>query len=387
MSKVVIFGASGFVGATLLERLLAKGTHEIVPVIHSPGNAWRPARHHIELFRADLSTGDNLDPVLHGADVVINCSRGSDHTMVEGLKNLLIACKRHRIKRLVHISSVMIYGDPPRAEDETTPPVKQPLTTYGGIKLKQDNMVIAATEGHFQSVILVPPNISGPRSDYLQGVLQTINNGQFALMDDGAAPINLLDIDNLCLAIELAMTEGPGDGSRYFITDDENTCWSDVIHDLQKLQTTDGKIIPIQRATLEQITRPTPKPKHSMGSSIKHLFSSHIREALRKDPLWEKMDHALRGLVAKMGNRMENTLRLSIEGPAMVNRRSNMPTFNHRLCGQQLREGRHSIAKARRELGYRPETTYCQSMANFQSWYRRVHGLDSEFADLLRQLY
>ena len=47
MSKVAIFGASGFVGATLAERMLEKNEHEIVPIIRSPGNAWRLSRHKV----------------------------------------------------------------------------------------------------------------------------------------------------------------------------------------------------------------------------------------------------------------------------------------------------------------------------------------------------
>jgi NAD dependent epimerase/dehydratase family len=51
--KVAVFGASGFVGSALVERLQQKGV-ELVPVIHTAGNAWRLARHGIPLRAVDL---------------------------------------------------------------------------------------------------------------------------------------------------------------------------------------------------------------------------------------------------------------------------------------------------------------------------------------------
>jgi nucleoside-diphosphate-sugar epimerase len=307
--------------------------------------------------------------------------------MLQGLSKLIKASKQHKVKRLVHLSSVMVFGDPPVAPTEDSPIVEQSVATYGGVKLKQDKMVITAAKEGLNASILVPPNISGPYSDYLLGLLGTINSGEFALMDNGVAPSNLVDVQNLCQAIELAMTEGRNDASRYLITDDETTTWSDMIGDLQDLQVTETEMMSISRSELEQAVIEPPAPKGSIGLSMKHLVSSHIREALRKDPLWEKFDLTMRGLVASMGSKMENTLRLSIEGEALVNKRKEGLKFNARICGQQLREGRHSIARARSELGYSPEVSYRQSMDNFKTWYRCLHALDGKFADMLRQLY
>ena len=388
MSKVAIFGASGFVGATLAERMLAKNEHEIVPIIRSPGNAWRLSRHsNMDLCQVDLLSGQGMDKALKGVDYVINCTRGTNDDMLQGLNKLIKASKQHKVKRFVHLSSVMVFGDPPLAPTEDSPTVEQPVETYGGVKLKQDKMVITAAKEGLSASILVPPNISGPYSDYLLGLLGTINSGEFALMDNGVAPSNLVDVQNLCQAIELAMTEGRNDASRYFITDDETTTWSDMIGDLQDLQVTEAEMMSISRSELEQAVIEPPAPKGSIGLSMKHLVSSHIREALRKDPLWEKFDLTMRGLVASMGSKIEDTLRLSIEGEALVNKRKEGLKFNARICGQQLREGRHSIARARSELGYSPEVSYRQSMDNFKTWYRRLHVLDGKFADMLRQLY
>ena len=54
MRRIAIVGASGFVGSTLVERLLAQAQDEVLPLIHSSGNAWRLARLSIDLPAVDL---------------------------------------------------------------------------------------------------------------------------------------------------------------------------------------------------------------------------------------------------------------------------------------------------------------------------------------------
>ena len=75
--RIAVIGASGFVGSTLVEQLLM-GTDEVVPFIHSSGNAWRIARLGIELRALDLLDGRQVEAALHGVTHVVNCSRGGD---------------------------------------------------------------------------------------------------------------------------------------------------------------------------------------------------------------------------------------------------------------------------------------------------------------------
>ena len=69
-----------------------------------------------------------------------------------------------------------------------------------------------------------------------------------------------------------------------------------------------------------------------------------------------------------------------------VGKLANGPRLNARLCSVQLRTVPHSCEAARRELGYRPEVDFEQSMAAFANWYRTMHGLDTPYADLLEHL-
>jgi uncharacterized protein YbjT (DUF2867 family) len=74
--KIVILGASGFVGTTLTERLWQNPDMEVVPVIHSAGSAWRLARYNCPLHQVDVGDPAALRAALAGATHVVNCTRG-----------------------------------------------------------------------------------------------------------------------------------------------------------------------------------------------------------------------------------------------------------------------------------------------------------------------
>ena len=387
MKRVVILGASGFVGASLFEFLLGKGNYELLPVIHSPGNAWRLSRHPTTLYQADLLNSDDLSRVLSGVDCVINCTRGDNDFMIQGLKNIIKVCRSENVSRLIHLSSIMVFGDPPVAETEDVKQPKLPPDSYGSTKQVQDRMIEKSASSGLPSIILVPPNISGPYSYFLLALLSSLRAHEIALIDEGNAPVCIVDISNLCHAIELSMHSGQADGSRYFITDDEDLTWGTLVADLQKIHGEQSSVATIRRDELEKAATGPDAPKASIVRSMKHLVSSDIREALRKDPFWETVDQSIRKLVAKMGPRVEDRFRLSIEGPERITLRDNRRSINVGLCAQQFRNVRPSIAKARAELGYSPLVDYRTSISAFSSWYRQTHALDGEFRDLLIQLY
>src|SRR5262249_16240853 len=153
-----------------------------------------------------------------------------------------------------HLSSVMVYGDPPatnsNVESGTTAPQHG---TYGWVKLQQDQMVEKAAQQGLPCVILCPPNISGAYSSYLTSMLEALRARTLLLLDDGEGVINLVDVHNLCHAIELALDRCSNAARRMFITDGEDTTWRQVIDALLPVCGTTVDIPRISRADLTQL--------------------------------------------------------------------------------------------------------------------------------------
>jgi nucleoside-diphosphate-sugar epimerase len=323
---------------------------------------------------------------LEGCTHVVNCTRGSSKVMLTGLKNLLAASRSQKVQRLVHLSSVAVYGDPPSPESEREEASAAPaLSSYGAEKAQQDDMVATATTCGLDSVILCPPNISGAYSSFMGNVLGDLRNGSFALLDGGNRPNNTVDVDNLVHAIVLALNTVKGDGKRIFISDGTGYTWKDLVDGLLPLAELSGPVPVIDADSL--IVPPTVLPvPASVWSSMKHLLSSDVREALRRDPLWAKFDKELRRLAGSGGTAVEHRLRLSIEGPRKVKKVFDQNPYSSRYNAMQLRGVWHRIDRAREVLGYEPPVPFAESLARYRAWYQTMHGFGAPYWPLVKVL-
>src|SRR4029078_4923773 len=127
----------------------------------------RLARHGIPLSFVDVRSRPAIREAMHGCTHVVNCTRGSDETMIGGLENLLAEAKNNGIQRFVHLSSVAVYGDPPPpdARSEQCEPLPAP-GSYGALKLRQDELVARAHDNGLSCAVLCPPNITGVFSGF-----------------------------------------------------------------------------------------------------------------------------------------------------------------------------------------------------------------------------
>jgi nucleoside-diphosphate-sugar epimerase len=247
-------------------------------------------------------------------------------------------------------------------------------------------MVQQACRAGLPSIILCPPNISGPYSAFLIKLVDALRAGAFALVDDGNTPCNLVDVSNLAYAIEIALDNGTADGKRMFITDDEKITWHDVIKSLIPVAEC-IEPVGVTREELRPLHGTNGKSSFSVMRSLKHVVSREVRAALRKDPFWAKLEEGLSQGVTRLGKVVEERLRLSIAGPPAITKPNGTPPYNMHLSAQQLRGVRHDCDLAKQELGYKPVYTFAASMAAFSAWYRSQHGMDTGDWDLLKLLY
>jgi nucleoside-diphosphate-sugar epimerase len=388
MKTTAIVGASGFVGATLVERMVARGDQRIRPLIHSPGNAWRLARNEsLELDTVDLLSEPDVRRALAGCTHVVNCSRGNPQVMGKGLENLLKVSKDSGVERFVHLSSVAVYGDPPPAaserEDAPTEPEKN---SYGWVKLQQDLMVQRATRNGLPSVILCPPNISGAYSAYLVSLVNSIRAGRLALVDGGSLPCNLVDVENLSHAIERALVCERATAERLFVTDGGPTTWRDVATALAPLAEREEPLPSISLDEANRRYRASGAATGSVKRTLKHLVSSEVNVALRQDPYLKQIDDLIRWPVKVMGKDTKKKIKRWIKGPQRVAKIGDDAAIDPTLVATQLRGVRHSCDRARAAIGYDPPHSFEESVAIFRRWYTVTHGFDLESWSMARDL-
>jgi nucleoside-diphosphate-sugar epimerase len=117
--RIAVTGATGFLGRYIVDVLLRRGAH-VIGVVRNPGKVPELALRGVELRQADLAERDRLAAGFTGADAVVsnaalfalNNQRWAEHERcnIEGTRNVMGACRDAGVRRVVHVSSVAVYG-------------------------------------------------------------------------------------------------------------------------------------------------------------------------------------------------------------------------------------------------------------------------------------
>lgn len=154
---ILVTGATGFVGAEIVRRASRRGWR-VRGLARHPDRAESLGRlPHVELFRGDVSTPDDLDEAMEGVNAVIHLvaiiheKRQSFETVnLEGTKSVLAASARAGIRRYVHMSALGVV--PGRDE-----------TGYFRTKWAAEEAVRAAG---VESTVFRPSVIFGPDDEF-----------------------------------------------------------------------------------------------------------------------------------------------------------------------------------------------------------------------------
>jgi nucleoside-diphosphate-sugar epimerase len=250
MKKILITGASGFIGSFIVEEALNQGMETWAAVRGSSSKAYLKDEriHFIEL---NLQSKEQLkeqlkehsfDYVVHAAGVT-KCIDKRDFYRIntEGTKNLVMALIELKmpLERFVFVSSLSVFGaiheeQPYQEIRETDTP--QPNTEYGRSKLAAEQFLDSLSEDSeksFPYVILRPTGVYGPREkDYFLMAKSIRQHSDFAV-GFKRQDITFVYVSDVVQAVFLALAKGQT-GRKYFLSDGEvyqSTTFSDLIRE------------------------------------------------------------------------------------------------------------------------------------------------------------
>lgn len=238
--KILITGASGFIGSFIVEEALRRGFETWAAVRGSSSRQFLTDEriHFIEL---NLSSEEQLceqlkdhqfDYVVHAAGVTKCLNKADFHRInTEGTQNLVraIIALKMPLRRFVYISSLSIMGaireQQPYTEilesDEA-----RPNTAYGQSKLEAEQWLASLPSctggggGGFPYVILRPTGVYGPRErDYFMMAKSIQSHTDFAV-GYKQQDITFVYVTDVVQAVFLAMEKGQT-GRKYFLSDGE----------------------------------------------------------------------------------------------------------------------------------------------------------------------
>jgi nucleoside-diphosphate-sugar epimerase len=326
----LVTGATGLVGAELVESLLVRG--EEVRILARPTSRTQ----HLREIKVDVRIGtlsDNatlmaaakdVDRIFHCASLMSDwgVSENFYQTNVNGTRNLLAAATRAEVKKFIFLSTTDVYGFPGEPVEENERPSPRGFPAADS-KIDAEALVWSHRRRVGLPVcILRPATIYGPGAEMVvTRIVDMLRRRRMFLIDGGSHFMGLTHVSNLVGAMTLAADSEASTGQAYNISDGSEITWAEYVYAL---------------ADLAELPRPSRSYPHWLALNLATFWETYYRAVGRTDrPPMTRM------FVEYMGTDQ------------------NFP-----------------ILKAQRELGYQPRIHFDEGLRQIGRWLRRAGLLD-----------
>lgn len=194
MMKVLVTGATGFVGSHLTESLVKDG-YEVRILARQSSDTSLAEKLGVEIVRGDITDVEAVEKAVRGCQHVYHLAAqmlkpGTSKKVyftvnIEGTKNLASAVLKSNVERLVYTSSAGVYGiikKPPVTENSPT----NPSSAYRESKWLGEEVIRSAFQKEGLPVAIVRlPGVFGPGSLSLLGLTQIIASKRFRIIGTG----------------------------------------------------------------------------------------------------------------------------------------------------------------------------------------------------------
>jgi nucleoside-diphosphate-sugar epimerase len=323
--ETLITGGTGLVGRQLISALQARGDAVRVLALPNEDTAWLEERG-VAVYRGDVRDSDTLVAPMHGVDTVFHLAAMQGHWLpieqyravnVTGTEHVCQAALTARARRIIHVSSWTIYGMAlGRVVNENSPPA--PWHDPYWITKAQGEMLVQRmiTEGHLPAVIIRPGTIFGVGDRLNFGrIADKLRSGRGVVIGSGRNSLPLVYVTDVVQGLLLAADRENAVGQAYNITNDQLLTQEEFLCSIA----------------------------HELGVA---------------PPRWHIPYHAAYALayVAERGFRLAGMKHPIVTRHGVI------------LFGT---DNRHSIEKARHELGYVPKVSLREGVRKAAAWYRQ----------------
>lgn len=232
--KALVTGGGGFLGKAIVKLLQARGDE-----VRSFSRSEHPALAALGVvhYRGELGDADAVARAVEGCDTVFHVAAKAGvwgpyeefhRANVLGTRNVIAACRRHGIERMVHTSSpsVVFDGCDMEGVDESVPYPQHFEAYYPQTKAEAEQLVLQANNGQLATVALRPHLIWGPEDNHLvPRILERGARGALRRLGKRECLVDTIYIDNAALAHLQAADHlaigSPVSGKAYFLAQGE----------------------------------------------------------------------------------------------------------------------------------------------------------------------
>jgi 2-alkyl-3-oxoalkanoate reductase len=331
--RTLVTGASGFLGSHVVELLQERG--EATRALVRSGEDTRAVeRSGAELCIGDLRDRPSLIRAVQGVDRVLHCAArtgpwGIDREYhldnVLGLRTLAEAALDAGVERFVHVSSISVHGNDVGGEADENAPLARQSDPYSRSKVAGERLLAELIRTRRAPITIVRPGlIYGPRDAASFGrFAELLLRGKMIRIGSGRNHLPLIHARDVARGIILASTVPAALGRTYLLVNDE------------------------------------PVTQRQYFAAIAAELG--VREPRRTIPY---------GVALGLAATAEMVGRITKRPPPLTR-------FGVQLLGG---ENRFIMTRARRELGFEPETNLAEGVRESVAWLRSTHAVQEAVA-------
>lgn len=264
--RVLVTGASGFIGSASVRMLQVRGYEAIAAVRRQTNNLPDKVRccpiTDIEAGTDWRSALDNIDTVIHAAarahivrDISAEPLKEYRKVNVDGSLRLARQAAEAGVRRLIFISSIKVNGEqtapgvPFRADSEPAP-----RGAYGISKLQAEQGLQAlAAEAGMEVVVIRPPLVYGPgvKANFLS-MMRCLDRGIPLPLGAIGNLRSLVSLDNLVDLIVTCISHPAAASQVFLASDGEDLSTTDLLLRMGMALGKPARLLPIPSAWLER---------------------------------------------------------------------------------------------------------------------------------------
>jgi len=210
-NKVLITGGAGFLGLHLAKFFKQKKWQvSLLDIADYPSHEYD--NQGFELLKVDVRDKQKVDQAVIGKDVIIHTAAALPlwsredimTTNVNGTINVATSALKHKVKRMIHISSTAVYGVPEKHPIVETDPLVG-VGTYGESKIAAETKLNKLMKRGLSLTILRPKTFVGTeRLGVFEILFDWVHDGKkIPVIGDGRNRYQLMDVDDLVAATYL----------------------------------------------------------------------------------------------------------------------------------------------------------------------------------------
>lgn len=345
IGPILVTGAGGFIGGRIVEILHASGRGPVRAGVRRWSTAAQIGRLPVEIVACDVEDLDSLAGAMEGVRAVVHCAVGTPEVNVSGTRTVLEAARRAGVPRIVHLSTIDVYGRGDGTYPEESPR-KREGAAYGDSKIAAEEAVEEYRRSGSHVAVLRPTIVYGPGSaSWTVEFAERLLAGTWMLSDEDTSGLcNLVYVDDVAGAVLRALETPAPCNETFNVNGPEAITWSAYF-----------------RALNDALGMP-PLAKVSRGRSHR---AARVMAPVRTTAKWVLRQFP--GLVMGVYQRSAMARRLMKSAESAIKQTPTAGEFHLYSINAQF-----PTAKAERLIGFRPTIGVAEGVALSVAWLRHV---------------